>query len=72
MGLTCAGISRAGDPAELKKEYPALGEMRIFRSSAAHYLEDMREAMDEIELEENTPSCLIARLRSIRPQINQL
>lgn len=65
MGFTCAEVSLQGDPAALKRQFPALQTMRILRSSDAHRLEDMREAADTIELPENTPAALIAYLQGI-------
>lgn len=63
MGFTCAEISSAGDTEELCRRFPDLREMRILRSSDAHYLENMREASDRIHLPENTAPALIAYLK---------
>lgn len=65
MGFTCAEVSVSGDPAALAERFPALGGMRIMRSSDAHYLEQMREALDTIDLPENTPEALIAYFLSL-------
>lgn len=65
MGFRCAEVSRRGDPAALTERYPALGDMRILRSSDAHCLEDMGEALDTLELSENSPRALIDYLRNL-------
>lgn len=62
MGFPCAEISTAGDIDELCRLCPDLLKMRIMQSSDAHYLENMREALDVIHLPENTPEALIAHL----------
>lgn len=67
MGFTCAEVSRAGDAAALMEQHPALREMRVMRSSDAHYLEDMLEARDTVELPENSPQALIDHLRGGPP-----
>lgn len=65
LGFTCAEVTPTGDVEELKREYPALGDVRIMRSSDAHYLENMREADDLIELPECEPEAVIAYLKSL-------
>lgn len=65
LRFTCAEVSAGGDPAALRREHPALAEMRVLRSSDAHDLARMREAMDTIDLPENTPAALIAYLRGL-------
>ena len=47
----------------LMAAHPALRDMRIMRSSDAHYLENMREAMDYIHPSENTAAALIRHLQ---------
>jgi PHP family Zn ribbon phosphoesterase len=63
MGYACAEVSDSGDARGLAAKHPALGRMRIIRSSDAHCLEDMRGAVDYIHPEENSAEALIAHLR---------
>lgn len=63
MGFTCAEVSAGGDADALMAAHPALRDMRIMRSSDAHYLENMREAMDYIHPSENTAAALIRHLQ---------
>lgn len=65
MGFSCAEISRDGAVAAITEQYPALRNMRIMRSSDAHYLENMCEALDTLDLPENTPPALIEYLRGL-------
>lgn len=65
MGFSCAEVSLRGNPAALAERFPALRNMRIFRSSDAHRLEDMREASDTIDLPENSPRALLDYLNNI-------
>lgn len=64
MGFRCAEISDRGDLTALQARHPALQDMKILRSSDAHYLENMREAIDTIALADCTPQSLIAALRA--------
>ncbi len=43
---------------------PHLAECKIIRNSDAHYLEDIHEAVESMEVEEKTVKCVLAYLRS--------
>jgi hypothetical protein len=62
MGFRCAEVSDRGDPAALTAQFPALQNMRIIRSSDAHYLENMREPADYLHPEECSAKALVAQL----------
>jgi hypothetical protein len=59
LGFRCAEVSRAGDARQFISQHPALGEMRVLRSSDAHCLHDMCEALDTLDLPANTPGALV-------------
>lgn len=65
LGFTCAEITSEGDVAALKEKNPALENVRVMRSSDAHYLESMHEASDTIELADCTSGTVISYLRSL-------
>lgn len=65
LGFTCAEISKHGDVERLRAQHPALGGMRVMRSSDAHRLEDMTEAADTIDLPQNSAQALISYLKSL-------
>lgn len=64
MGFTCAEVSAGGNPDALMEAHPALRDMRVMRSSDAHYLENMREAMDYIHPPEKTVRAVINHLQN--------
>lgn len=61
-GFQAAEISFSGDPQRMKLLNPELEGLFLLRNSDAHYLESMRDPSQQIELEENTAECLIAKL----------
>lgn len=65
LGFTCAEVSGGADTGKLRAEYPALENMRIMRSSDAHYLENMREAADTIDVPECTARDVIRYFNSL-------
>ncbi len=66
LGFTCAEVSQNGDLDALENEYPELANVRIMRSSDAHYLENMTEAKDFLEIAECTPEAIISHFRSLK------
>lgn len=65
LRFSCAEITPAGDVDTLRAAHPALNQMRIMRSSDAHYLENMREASDTIELPERTAKAAVEYLKNL-------
>lgn len=65
LEFTSAEVTQGGDVDNLKLLYPALQNIRIMRSSDAHYLENMREAADLIELETCSAKAVIAYLKAL-------
>ncbi|MCL2056872.1 MAG: PHP domain-containing protein [Oscillospiraceae bacterium] len=63
MGFNCAEITPVAELPALTAMNPALADMRIIRSSDAHYLENMREAADTIMLPELSAKAAIHALR---------
>lgn len=63
LEVTAFELTPAALEEDYRKNYPALEGKRLFRSSDAHYLENMREKEFYIELEENTPSALIEYIK---------
>lgn len=65
LGFTCAEITPAGDVDALKNLHPALENVRLMRSSDAHYLENMCEAADTLALADCSAGAVIAYLKAI-------
>lgn len=65
LGFTCAEASPNADIGKLTADYPELGNVRIMRSSDSHYLENMHEAGDFIDVPECTAKAIISYLRSL-------
>jgi len=65
LGFTCAEVTPAADSAALREAHPALREMRILRSSDAHYLENMPDPAHFLELPERSAQAVLAYLRGI-------
>lgn len=65
LGFTCAEVTPTGDLDNLKRDFSALGGVRVMRSSDAHYLENMREATDTIELPECSAKAALEYLASL-------
>lgn len=65
LGFTCAEVTPNGDLEALCAQSPALRKMRIMRSSDAHYLENMPDPSQTIELPENTTYATVRYLRSL-------
>lgn len=63
LEVTAFELTPAASEEDYRKNHPALEGKRLFRSSDAHYLENMREKEFYIELEENTPSALIEYIK---------
>ena len=64
MGFTCAELTAGANVAALTITNPDLASMRIMRSSDAHYLENMGEAADTIELPELSAKAVINALHN--------
>ena len=48
----------------LRRLHPILDTLNIVTNSDAHYLENMRDAENQIELEELSAECLVERLNT--------
>lgn len=62
-GFATAEISSSGDIDVLKAAHPILNGMKIVRNSDAHYLENMRDAQNTLELDELSPTAVIKALK---------
>ncbi len=58
-GFTAAELADKSKESELKKLHPILNDLKIITSSDAHYLENMREAENYLELEELSAQSVI-------------
>lgn len=65
FGFTAAEIYDRTKTEELKKKFPVLNDMLILHNSDAHYLENIKEPLDVIDLPENTPAALINALKAL-------
>ena len=63
MGFDCVEVTRDADLAQILKTNPDVADMRIMKSSDAHYLENMDMAAETINLPENSAAALINYLR---------
>lgn len=61
-GFVTAELADKSKLDELRVRHPILGSLRIVTSSDAHYLENMRKAEHQIELEELSAACLTETL----------
>ena len=61
-GLVTAEVADSGRLPELKRQHPILESLHIVTSSDAHYLENMRDAANQLELEELSAECLVKTL----------
>ena len=64
IGFTTAELSPRAHREKVLALYPELRSMRLLQDSDSHYLENMPDPGPVLELEENTPACLIALLES--------
>lgn len=62
-GFSVAEVSSSGDIEKLKAMHPILNKMRIVRNSDAHYLENMKEAQNYLELDSLSPTSVLDALR---------
>lgn len=58
-GFTAAELADKSRETELKRLHPILNDLKIITSSDAHYLENMREAENYLELEELSAQSVI-------------
>ncbi len=65
FGFTVAEIYDRTKTDGLKEKFPVLNEMLILHNSDAHYLENIKEPLDVIDLPENTPAALITALKAL-------
>ena len=63
-GFKTAEVSSSGNVEELKEKYPILNDMLIVRDSDAHYLQNMRDAQNFIELEKLTIESALEKLKN--------
>ena len=63
-------ISPDGDVETLKKNHTILNSVNIVTNSDAHYLENMREAKNYLELEELSPASVINYLKNKQKFVN--
>ncbi len=56
-------LTPTADAETFRQKYPATKNKLLFRSSDAHYLENIREPEFFVELEENTPQALIRYIK---------
>lgn len=63
-GFTTAELADKSKLEELKKLHPILNGLNIVTNSDAHYLENMRDAENFMELDELTPESVIAYLKN--------
>lgn len=61
-GFVAAEVADSGRLPELKRQHPILESLHIVTSSDAHYLENMRDAANQLELEELSAECLVKTL----------
>ena len=61
-GFVTAELADKGRLAQLRLLHPILDTLNIVTSSDAHYLENMRDAENRIELEELSAECLVRTL----------
>ena len=63
LGFCCAEVSlKYKDAAGFAAQHPSMRDLRILRSSDAHYLENMSEALDTLEVGENTVKAILDAL----------
>lgn len=62
LGFTAAGFTEKAFLPQYEEKHPLLKNMRILRNSDAHYLENMPEAKNTIDLPAATPENVIAYL----------
>lgn len=65
FGFTVAEIYDRTKTDGLKEKFPVLNDMLILHNSDAHYLENIKEPLDVIDLPENTPAALINALKAL-------
>ncbi|MBR1810377.1 MAG: PHP domain-containing protein [Clostridia bacterium] len=65
FGFTVAEIYDRTKTEALKQRFPALNHMQLLHSSDAHYLENIKEPRETLDLPENTPQALVAHLKSL-------
>ena len=65
-GFVTAELADKGRLAQLRLLHPILDTINIVTSSDAHYLENMRDAENRIELEELSAECLVRTLDRIK------
>ncbi len=63
LNVNCFELTPDADETFYLENYPATNGKLILRSSDAHYLENMREPMFSVELEENSAQALIEKLK---------
>lgn len=65
-GFKTAELADKSKLEQLRTKHPILNTLNIVTNSDAHYLENMREAENFLELDELTPASVIARLDEAR------
>lgn len=64
MNFSAVEMTEQADSEEYRARYPIIKNMRVFFSSDAHYLENMREAKHSIEVSENSASAVVNMIRN--------
>ena len=62
LGFSCVELSKRADYPAMMQQYPYLDKYRIISSSDAHYLQDITERINALELEELTRDAVIDKL----------
>ncbi len=62
LGFTCVEVTPQGDLQALRTEHSAVQGLHIMRSSDAHYLENISDQPDLLEVEENTAQAILNSL----------
>lgn len=65
MGFSAVEMTADADRETLVKLHPILDGVRVFVDSDAHYLENMRDAQNVIELNENSTKAVIDYIKSL-------
>ncbi len=65
MGFKAVEMTAQADQNEFKGRYPIIKDMPVIVSSDAHYLENMKEAENTINVSENSVKAIVDRFRKL-------
>ena len=65
MGFKAVEMTAQADQNEFKDRYPIIKDMPVIVSSDAHYLENMKEAENTINVSENSVKAIVDRFRKL-------